>query len=80
MVVCGDFNCHVGLKPDYIVCDRITVNIDNIDYNTRHAVPRVSEDKAGNGQGTKLLDIRNATKLRIVNGRLGEDRYRGAFT
>ena len=38
VIVCGDFNCRVGLKPDYIVVDRITVNIDNIDHNTRHAV------------------------------------------
>ena len=70
MVVCGDFNCRVGLKPDYTVCDRNTVNIDNTDYIPDTPLPRVSEDKASNGQGTKLLDLCKATKLRIINGRV----------
>ena len=80
VLICGDFNCRVVLKPDYIVCDRNTSNIDDTDYTPDIHLPRVSEDKTSNGQGTKLLDLCKATKLRIANGRLGEDIHSGSFT
>ena len=70
MLISGDFNCRVGIKPDYIICDRNTSNIDDTDYTPVMHMLRVSEDKASYGQGTKLLDLCKATKLRIANGRL----------
>ncbi|MEW8546452.1 MAG: reverse transcriptase family protein, partial [Candidatus Thiodiazotropha sp.] len=80
VAVCGDFNCRVGLKPDYIVCDSNVTGIDDIDYVPDIPLQRVSEDKTSNGQGIKLLDLCKATKLRIANGRIGDDRHTGAFT
>ena len=77
MVICGDFNCRVGLGHAYIVYDRNTANVDDTDYYIPDTpLSRVSEDRATNGQDKKLLDLCKATKLRIANGtqsRLSED-------
>ena len=80
LIICGDLNCPVGLKPDYIVCDRNTESIDDEEYIPDIPLVRASEDKISNGQGTKLLDLCKATALRIANGRIGADSKSGSFT
>ena len=78
--VVGDLNCRVGVKKDYIVLDEQVIDIDDNDYVPDIPLPRVSEDKSSNNQGTKLLDLCKATGLRIANGRIGEDSKSGSYT
>ena len=53
--VVGDLNCRVGVKVDYIVLDEQVMDIDDNNYVPDMPLPRVSEDKSSNNQGTKLL-------------------------
>ena len=78
--VVGDLNCRNGVKADYIVLDEQIMDIDDNDYVPDTPLPRVSEDKSSNNQGTKLLDLCKATGLRIANGRIGEDSKSGSYT
>ena len=42
-----DFNGRIGLKPDFILCDRYTEEIDDNGYMPGFALSRVSSEDTG---------------------------------
>ena len=96
IVICGDYNAHTNIKPDYFNSDWATkiTEIDDIVKNTNnerlqlincmyedHRLDRFSEDmRPMNNNGRLLLDICKISGLIIVNGRLGDDKGVGRAT
>ena len=78
--VAGDFNARVGLKHDFIVCDAFNEFTDDTEYSPDVFSYRASHDNMCNNFGTHLLDLCKATCVRIINGRIGSDAGKGAFT
>ena len=79
--VCGDLNARTGTKSDYV--ENETAQILDLlpdDYILDQPLPRYSEDSVCNEYGNCLLDLCKSTGLRIVNGRLGDDKYNGKYT
>lgn len=70
VMVAGDMNSRVGLKPDYIAYDRMNSILDGKDYVPDVPLDRISMDKQCNNYGIQLLDLCKATGLRLCNGRL----------
>lgn len=70
--VAGDWNCRIGNKPDYIVCDKNIRNYDPDFYVPDNHLVRASLDNLCNTRGHKMLDLCKATGLRVANGRLGQ--------
>ena len=96
ILICGDYNAHTNIKPDYFNSDWATkiTEIDDIVKNTNnerlqlmncmyedHRLDRFSEDmRPMNNNGRLLLDICKISGLIIVNGRLGDDKGIGRAT
>ena len=96
ILICGDYNAHTNIKPDYFNSDWATkiTEIDDIVKNTNnerlqlincmyedHRLDRFSEDmRPMNNNGRLLLDVCKISGLIIVNGRLGDDKGIGRAT
>jgi hypothetical protein len=86
VIILGDFNARTALRPDYITYDSSNVNSDiplpdDYQYDDMSLIPkRCSMDNTTNNHGNKLLNLCKATSLKIVNGRLGNDKLTGAYT
>ena len=79
--VCGDFNARTATRSDYVDNDSVFIaDLLPDDYIIDQSLPRSSEDSICNEYGTCLLEMCKASGLRILNGRLGEDKYTGKFT
>ena len=84
--VIGDLNARTGSKSDIItdshIFDKYIPTIENEtgkdDYEVKFE--RVSMDNICNSSGSQLIDICIASDLKIVNGRLGNDKDIGHFT
>ena len=81
----GDFNSRTGQSPDYVLNDSTYLNnfSDNyilpINYSVDQILKRNNQDQICNAQGTNLLHLCIAAKLRILNGRYVGDSL-GYFT
>ena len=84
-LVCGDINGQTGLLPHYIIADHAaylplpddhTENIDTLVKRSNNS----NKDRVVNGQGKRLIELCKMCNLRVVNGRVGEDRSRGRIT
>ena len=96
ILICGDYNAHTNIKPDYFNSDWATkiTEIDDIVKNTNnerlqlincmyedHRLDMFSEDmRPMNNNGRLLLDVCKISGLIIVNGRLGDDKGIGRAT
>ena len=79
--VCGDLNARTGVRNDFVENDSdYIVDLLPDNYITDQALPRYSEDRVCNDFGNCLLDLCKSTGLRIVNGRVGEDKFIGKVT
>ena len=79
-LILGDMNSRVGQEFDFVDND----NSDYLDlpdeYQNDDYLTRKSQDQSTNANGLLLLQFLKQTGLRIVNGRVGEDKTIGAFT
>ena len=82
LLLCGDFNSRSSNYPDFIVDDGTThMSVLPDDYVSDIQMPRSSEDEGHvNNNGLLLLDFCKQTGLRIMNGRVGNDRGIGRYT
>ena len=80
MLLAGAWNCRVGNKPDFVVCDRTINDIDYVDYIPDAPLCRASQDSLCNARGVKMLDLCKGSNMRIANGLLGSDYNCGSFT
>ena len=62
-------NARIADRDDFVPMD-ISTHIDTLpeDYISDNCLPRVTQDKGYNSNGTALLDFCKRTGLRIVNG------------
>ena len=69
-------------KSDYVEADEVThMSVLPDDYISDTQMPRFSEDEGHiNSNGLLLLDFCKQTSLRIMNGRVGNDKGLGKFT
>ena len=70
-------NCN---KCDYIVNDRLIQDIDGEEYEPDKPIQRVLKDRVVDSHGRKLIELCKSSNIRIVNGRLYEDKGIGGFT
>ena len=82
LLLCGDFNSRSSNYPDFIVDDGTThMSVLPDDYVSDIQMPRSSENEGHvNNNGLLLLDLCKQTGLRIMNGRVGNDRGIGRYT
>ena len=85
VILMGDLNARTASRNDFDPqSDSFEHYIPSIDtYLDECSIDideRFSEDTVVNSSGLKLLDICKCSDLRVVNGRVGEDRGIGAFT
>ncbi len=86
--ICGDLNSRTSVESDcpetYAhneMCDNDEPDIVASTYEADLTLPnRCSQDSIVNTQGKLLLDFCKSTGLRIVNGRLSDDKHLGKFT
>ena len=89
----GDFNSRTSTLDDFITLDEhisIIYNLDDLDreafnskqYFEKHGIntTRSNTDKCTNNNGYKLIELCKELDLKIVNGRLGDDRDKGDLT
>ena len=81
-ILCGDMNSRTSICPDFVIDDNsIHMSMLPDDYCTDTEMPRFSQDKGGmNNNGNCLLDLCKQSGLRILNGRVGLDKYVGKNT
>ena len=79
MFLLGDLNSRMSTKSDFIDNDRpIDIQYDENEVDT--PIPRSSMNKGSNRFGDSLLDICKSVNMRIVNGRLHNDKSVGRMT
>ena len=72
---------NVGDRSDFVVNFNLyNENILPFDYETDNELQRKSRYKKINEHGKYLLNFCKATGMRIINGRLGDDKTSGDFT
>ena len=90
----GDFNAHVGAKSDVLYVDEIVNNSSGIfgegqeGYNVNSIlnglnvnIQRVNRDKLPiDDYGRRLIEMCQITSICLFNGRVGQDRAKGAPT
>lgn len=80
-VLCGDLNSRTADNPDFVLDDNL-LDMDVLpseycmDVNTN----RQSQDRCTNDNGNRLLELCKQTGLRIMNGRVCNDRDIGRYT
>ena len=79
-IVCGDMNARSKDLPDMVLDDNSLYLPLPDNYIVDYYIPRISQDKKLNSNGTSLLDFCKQTNLRILNGRFGTDTNIGKFT
>ena len=77
--LCGDFNSRTSNKADYVENDRILGFQDDTE-DIDIPLQRFSMGRGSNRFGEFLLDLCKAANLRIVNGRLFNDKSIGRIT
>ena len=80
-LICGDMNARTADRDDFVLLDNST-HIDALpdEYTCDINLPRTTQDRGFNANGTQLLDFCKRSGLRIVNGRVGEDSALGRCT
>lgn len=80
-LICGDMNARIADRNDFVSQDFPT-HIDTLpdDYICDINLPRATQDKGFNANGSLLLDFCRKTGLRVVNGRIAEDAGIGKCT
>lgn len=80
-MICGDMNARIADKDDFVPLD-ISTHMDALpeDYICDANLPRATQDKVGNANGSLLLEFCRKTGFRVVNGRIGEDAGVGKCT
>ena len=82
--VIGDLNARTSTNDDFAQSSDDYINflptLNDDDFVIDDFQNRCSEDKICNSSGQKLLDICKSTDLRIINGRVGDDRGVGRLT
>ena len=77
--MCGDFNSRTSNKADYVENDRI-LGFQDDSEDIDIPLQRFSMDRGSNRFGEFLLDLCKAANVRIVNGRLFNDKSIGRVT
>ena len=82
LLLCGDFNSRTSNNPDFVADDgTMHMSVLPDDYVPDTQMPRFSEDEGHtNDNGLLLLDFCKQTGLRIMNGRVGDDKGIGSYT
>jgi hypothetical protein len=85
VILLGDFNARTALRHDYIAFDNNNSDIplpEDYQHDDISLLPqRCSMDRyQTNEYGNKLINLCKATGLKIVNGRLGNDKNIGNYT
>ena len=71
-IICGDMNARTKDLPDMVLDDNFVHLPLPDDYILDDFImPRASEDKISNQNGTLLLEFCKQTNMRILNGRTG---------
>ena len=80
-IICGDMNARTKDLPDMVLDDNFVHLPLPDDYILDDFImPRASEDKKSNQNGTLLFEFCKQTNMRILNGRTGSDNGIGKFT
>ena len=82
LLICGDFNARSSICPDFVSGDECThMNVLPEDYTPDQYMHRYSQDEGHtNNNGLLLLDFCKQTGVRILNGRVGNDKGIGRYT
>ena len=82
ILACGDWNARTSVNPDFVEDDDpVHMSVLPDEYIPDVQLPRYSEDKGHvNNNGLCLLDFCKQTGLRIMNGRVGDDKGIGQYT
>jgi hypothetical protein len=81
-LIAGDYNARTGISLDFVDDydeNNEIVNIPDIPAD-KFTEPRYSRDKICNNYGVKLLNLCKTTHMRILNGRLFNDKGIGDYT
>ena len=76
----GDLNACTSTNLDFVLLDNAIHLPLPTDYTADSEIPRSSQDTVLNEYGRQLLNLCLATRLRILNGRTGQDRNIGRYT
>ena len=84
----GDFNARTGMLDDFVEVDDSIEELclmDDYEWTNifhEYGIPlnRSNEDKVVNKNGRDLIKLCQITELKILNGRIGNDRGKGSFT
>ncbi|XP_077984642.1 uncharacterized protein LOC144439242 [Glandiceps talaboti] len=80
IIICGDLNARTGELPDFVVSDSANhIPLPSYYEVDETSVLRKNMDKKVNRFGERLIELCLQSKLRIANGRLGND-LDGNFT
>ena len=80
LILTGDYNARTGEEQDFIPNDSESYIPLPPDYQVDHCPSRFSQDKKCNNYGKELLSICQSARLRMLNGRIGNDHKLGQFT
>lgn len=82
LLICGDFNSRTSNNPDFVTDDEsVHMSVLPDEYTPDRYMNRYSQDIGhANNNGLLLLDLCKQTGVRILNGRVGDDRGVGKFT
>ena len=82
MLICGDFNARSSNNPDFVLDDDSHhMNVLPDGYTPDQSMNRCSQDIGHvNNNGLLLLELCKQTGVRILNGRVGDDKGVGKFT
>ena len=77
----GDYNARTGVLSDFISDDDDVLQLPVYNsYDNEPPIERYSLDKHVNNYGTLLLSFCKTCALRILNGRVGQDKGIGGYT
>ena len=77
---CGNTNLRTGEEDDFVPGDGAKYNYLAVDYDPDVAIKRYSKDKLCTKTGRLQLNYCQESGIRILNGRMGEDRGVGEIT